>query len=114
MGEPDDLRRRLAELAELGKAVVEDEGPPEAASKGGGTSANSAFPVVRRESPRHPRHPWTEPLRRNIDYQSTSRKSLLVPPFQCGECGGGLWAEDEHKKDLGACEDEKIRQIMES
>lgn len=109
MSKPDGLEERIAKLIERGKAIVDGD-PPEAAG-GDKSLVNFALPVVRRE---FPRHPWTEPLRHNIDYQPSPRKSLLVPPHQCAVCGGGIWERGEHEKDPEACRQEKVRQIMES
>lgn len=108
VNQPDDLKGRIAKLVELGKNAEENAPQP---TQGHRAAMDFVFPVVRRK---FPRHPWVEPLRHNIDYQPSPRKSLLSPPFQCGECGGGLWEEDEHKKDPETCRQEKIRQVMES
>lgn len=35
-------------------------------------------------------------------------------PWVCLECGGGIGSESAHEENPGACEREKVRQVMES
>ena len=52
------------------------------------------------------------PLRRTFDYQSSSRRALLI--YECARCGGPVPSKDAHDEDAEACEREKVRQVMES
>lgn len=52
------------------------------------------LPIIRRE-----RVVGGEPLRRNIDYQSTARKTLLVDGPYCSKCGMLQEPDIEHGDD---------------
>lgn len=69
---------------------------------------NLTFPMIQRRFA--PALPWTSPLRRGIDYQSRPGPIFIF----CEECRGIMGAVDDHEKDLGACDLEKVRQIMEN
>lgn len=90
--EMSSLKDRLKSLCGLAGSLP-PEPPPRIAP-----FTSVAFPVIRRA------HGGGEPLRRNIDYQSQSRKTFLtdiLTGFHCGKCGfahddeGYVHSEDE-------------------
>ena len=98
----DELKKALARIA---AAYGEGHEP---SSPGSGPDLSAlVLPVIRRK---FPRHQWAPPLRRSIDHQSGPRKVFLF----CKECGGGVETQNAHEKDPGACDMEKVRQVMES
>lgn len=110
MTKPPDLRSRLQELVDKYGCVSHGDKPDQARED---LLAKVALPPVRRRmSPPSFLAPLAPPLRHGIDYVGGPR--AVMPAYVCEKCGGGIFEQDEHERDPGACEREKVRQVMES